>query len=79
MTDSSDAEIETIMIEAHELLRRRLNARGLEAVHIVFAVTPEGTGIVRTNAGPEVLRELAEVLRAIESYLQAPASGATTH
>jgi hypothetical protein len=42
MTDKSGTETENIMTEAHELLRGRLTARGLEAVHLVFAVTPDG-------------------------------------
>jgi hypothetical protein len=70
MTHNSDAEIEKIMTEGDDLLRRRLSARGLEAVHIIFAVTPDSTGVVRTNAGPDALRKLAETLWDIARHLQ---------
>ena len=75
MTD----EINEIMTEAHELISRSLGTRGLEAVHLVCAVTPDGTGILRTNAGPQVVRELAETLREIGSHVQAKTPGETTH
>lgn len=82
MTDDSDDpddQIQEIMAEAHKLISNRLRARGLEAVHVVFAVTNAGTGIVRTNAGLEVLKEMAETLGEIGGQIQLPVPGEASH
>jgi hypothetical protein len=71
--------LDEIVAEADEFLRQRLTARGLEAPHIVFAIAPDGAGIIRTNIGRETLRELAESLQVIVDELLSPEPDRTHH
>lgn len=62
MTDSKIAEIQNILTEVDELLRQRLKALGVESEHVLLATLPNGAGAIRSNVGPEVLSNMAEML-----------------
>lgn len=62
MTDSKIAEIQDILTEVDELLRQRLAALGVESEHVLLATLPNGAGVIRSNVGPEVLSNMAEML-----------------
>lgn len=65
MTSSETPEIEEILTEVDSLLRERLKALGVECHHVLLATLPNGAGVVRSNVGPEVLSNMAEMLRDI--------------
>jgi hypothetical protein len=44
--------IEKILSDADALIRRRLKALGIEAHHVILAMAPDGTGIIRSKLGP---------------------------
>jgi hypothetical protein len=50
MKDPATA-IEKILSDADALIRRRVKALGIEAHHVILAVAPDGTGIIRSNIG----------------------------
>ncbi|HQS18819.1 hypothetical protein [Reyranella sp.] len=62
MSDSKTREIEEILTEVDTLLRERLKALGVESHHVLLATMPDGAGVVRSNVGPEVLSNMAEML-----------------
>lgn len=64
MTDPTPT-IEAAVAEADALLRERLAAAGIKAPHAIMAVTPAGAGIVRSNCGPDMLRDIANGLRRV--------------
>jgi hypothetical protein len=64
--------IENILVEADALIRLRLKAIGLEAHHVILAVRPDGTGIVRSNVGPGGLTEMADMLTDIADQAESP-------
>jgi hypothetical protein len=66
-----------VLDEADSLIRRRM--KGRKVTHIILAVE-DGVGVIRSNASPEVLLELAALLTNIaEQAAAAPASDDTTH
>lgn len=65
MTDSKIPEIQAILAAVDNALRLKLSELGMEIRHVVFAVTPDGTGIARSNVGAEALNEMAEMLNEI--------------
>ena len=67
MSDSKIPAIQDILREVDALLRERLQAAGLEIGHVLVAIAPDGTGIVRSNVGPEGLGEMAEILDDVAS------------
>src|SRR5882757_8874114 len=71
--------IEKILGEADALIRRRLKAQSTDAHHVILAVTPDATGIVRSNAPPGALTELADMLKDIADQAEAPRPGTTPH
>jgi hypothetical protein len=54
MKDPATA-IEKILSDADALIRRRMKALGIEAHHVILAIAPDGTGIIRSNVGPDGL------------------------
>ena len=62
MTDSKINEIKEILTQVDGDLRLKLKALGVKISHVLLAVSPNGAGIVRSNVGPEALREMAELL-----------------
>lgn len=62
MSDSKIPEIQEILSEVDGLLRERLQSLGVEIHHVLLATTPNGAGVVRSNVGPDVLGDLAEML-----------------
>lgn len=62
MSDSKISKIQDILTEVDTLLRERLKALGVESHHVLLATMPDGAGAVRSNVGPEVLSNMAEML-----------------
>lgn len=62
MTDSNISIIQSILNDVDEVLRERLKGVGIQVHHIIVVIAPDGTGIVRSNVGPPVLSEMAELL-----------------
>jgi hypothetical protein len=72
--------LESVLTEADVLVRLRLKEIGLEVLHLVVAVTPDGEVVLRSNVSPDVLRSFGEDLKNIADELEAPPEpGDTTH
>ena len=56
MTDDADI-LEEVLSELDALLCRRLQERGLEGPHLIIAATKESQAVLRSNVGPDGLRE----------------------
>lgn len=78
MNDRS--EIEEVLGQADQLIRRMLKERGLEVSHLVMAVPADSEVILRTNVRPESLRSLGEELIEVagEMAMTAPAPAGLT-
>ena len=61
MTDSKIPDIQSILTEVDEILRKRLEPLGVKVAHVLLAVTPDGAGVVRSNVGPAQLGDMAEL------------------
>ena len=74
MSESRINEIQDILTEVDLLLRERLRPLGLEIGHVLLAIAPDGTGVVRSNVGPGGLGDMAELLAVIAdgTVLQRP-------
>jgi len=79
MPQDAAAKFEQILTEADALIRRRLEESGLEAMHVILAMTQDGMGVVRTNVGPELLRSRREVLVAVSGRIEPPRPGDAKH
>ena len=79
MPQDAAAELEQILTEADDLLRRRLEESGLEAMHVTLAITRDGMGVVRTNVGPNLLRSMGEELVDLSSRIEPPRPGEAKH
>jgi hypothetical protein len=64
--------IEHILVEADALIRLRLKAIGIEANHVILALMPDGTGIVRSKVGPGGLTPMADILKDIADQTESP-------
>jgi hypothetical protein len=53
------------LLQSISLIRRRMKALGIEARHVILAVAPDGTGIIRSNIGPDGLGEMSVMLKEI--------------
>ena len=72
--------LENVLAEADALIRVRLKEIGLEAPHLVIAVTPDDEIVLRSNLSPDILRSFGEDLKNIADELEAPrAPGDETH
>jgi hypothetical protein len=78
MKDPATA-IEKILSDADALIRRRVKALGIEAHHVILAVAPDGTGIIRSNIGPDGLGEMSALLQEIAEQAGAPTESDTKH
>jgi len=61
--------------DAFALMRRRLKAQGIEVTHVIVAIAPDGTSIIRSNVVPGALAELADLanmLKAIGDLREEP-------
>ena len=75
MAENHARAIETIVADAFALMRRRLQAQGIEVTHVIVAVAPDGTSIIRSNVVPgglAALVHLADVLKAIGDLTEEP-------
>lgn len=73
------AELEQILSEADALIRRRLEESGLLAMHVTLAITQDGMAVVRTNAGPDLLRSMGEELVDLSGRIEPPRPGEAKH
>jgi hypothetical protein len=62
MSDSQIRDIQDILTEVDTLQRQRLKGLGVESQHVLLATMPDGAGVIRSNVGPEVLSNMAEML-----------------
>ena len=64
MTDDNPVpKIEKILTDVDRTLRRRLAALGIgEPDHVIMAMAPNGAAVIRSNCGPDALREMARML-----------------
>lgn len=62
MTDSKIREVHAILTAVDAALRLKLSELGVEIHHVILAVTPDGTGIVRSNVDADGLGDMAELL-----------------
>ena len=74
MTDDKPVlKIEKILTDVDRTLRRRLATLGTgEPNHLIMAMTPT-EAVIRSNCGPEVLREMAGML--VEIAVQVELTG----
>ena len=79
MPQDAAAKLEQILIEADDLIRRRLTESGLEVMHVILAMTQDGMGVVRTNVGPELLRSMGEELVDVSGRIEPPRPGDAKH
>lgn len=59
---SKTRAIQEILTEVDSLLRERLLAAGIAVSHVLMAIAPDGTGVVRSNIGPADLGDMANLL-----------------
>lgn len=79
MTDQLQA-IEAVLSDIDESLRKRLRVIGVDLAHIVVAIAPDGSAIVRGNVDPMGLRAVAEDLANLaEETMQQPSDGEAIH
>jgi hypothetical protein len=78
MKDPATA-IEKILSDADALIRRRLKALGIEAHHVILAMAPDGTGIIRSNIGPDGLGQMSALLKEIAEQAAAATESDTKH
>jgi hypothetical protein len=78
MKDPATA-IEKILSDADALIRLRMKAVGIDAHHVILAIAPDGTGIIRSNIGPDGLREMSALLKEIAEQAGAPTESDTKH
>ena len=75
MAENHVLPIETIVADAFALMRQRLKAQGIEVTHVIVAIAPDGTSIIRSNVVPGALAELADLanmLKAIGDLREEP-------
>lgn len=79
MTDQMDA-IQTILTDVDEILRERLKENGTALAHIIVAIGPDGSAIIRGNVDPAGLLELAkDITELAEEAMQRPDDGEPIH
>ena len=66
--------LEQILGEADSLVRRRLEEAGLDAPHLLVAVTPDSEVILRSNVGMDGMKALGEDLQKLADEIDAPAT-----
>ena len=71
--------LEQILTEADDLIRRRLKESGLEVMHVILAITQDRMGVIRTNVGPEHLRSMGEELVNVSGQIEPPKPGDAQH
>ena len=71
--------IEKILSDADALIRRRLKALGIEAHHVILAMAPDGTGMIRSNIGADGLGEMSALLKEIAEQAAGATDSDTKH
>lgn len=77
--DPTTAEVEKILAAADTLIRRRLAAKDIRAVHVTFAVTESGLVVIRGNADGDNLANMAAVLADIAEQARSRLPGESAH
>jgi len=62
MSESETSEIQAILRDVDQILRDRLKAAGVEIVHALIAMRPDGGGFVRSNVPTEDLGDMTIML-----------------
>lgn len=62
MSDNTVTELHRILVEVDQLLRERVRVLGVSVDHVILAIGPDGSGVLRSNVGDGELEELADVL-----------------
>lgn len=62
MNDNQITEILDILTDVDRMLRERLAEAGFEIPHVIVAIAADGAGIVRSNVGPDGLRDMGDLL-----------------
>lgn len=62
MTESQILKLQEILSAVDNDLRERLKSAGLQIEYAIVGIAPSGAGIVRSNVGPELLGDMAELL-----------------
>ena len=76
MADDPVPRIAKILTTLDGTLRRRLARLGIgEPNHIIMARASNGAAVIRSNCGPELLREMAAILIEIADQAQEPGQG----
>lgn len=65
--------VEATLVEADSILRNRFE--DMDVDHLILAVAPDGTAVIRSNCGPKMLRHLAGLLIEIADEHSPPPSG----
>lgn len=78
-SDPSTVEIEKILAAADTMIRRRLAAKKIRAIHLTFAVTEAGLAILRGNADGENLANMAADLADIAEQTRSRQPGESEH
>ena len=71
MTDHAKI-LEDVLGEADQVIRQRLQERGLQVPHVTIAVTPDGRVVLRSNVSADVLRSFGKDLIDVADELEAP-------
>lgn len=77
--DATTAEVEKILASADALIRRRLAARNIKALHLTFAVTEAGLAIFRGNVDGKELADIATDLAGIAEQTRSRQPGESEH
>lgn len=78
-SDPTTAEVEKIIAAADALIRRRLAAKKIRAVHLAFAVTASGLAVLRGNADGQNLANMATDLADIADQTRSRQPGESEH
>ncbi len=65
--------IESAVTDADALLRQRLGHIDPTVAYVVFAILPNGAGVIRSNVGAELLQDMGRMLIEIAKRSNEPA------
>ena len=65
--------MESAATEADALLRQRLGHIDPTVAYVVFALLPNGAGVIRSNVGAELLQDMGRMLCEIAQRADEPA------
>lgn len=77
--DPNLAELEKILAAADALIRRRLAAKNLRAVHLIFAASEGGAAVIRGTAEGGNIGAIAKTLAIIAEQTRSRQQGESEH